>query len=1276
MYKESHNIENLETEMSILKEKYEMANTTMQLGTNSCTTNENLNFNKKVSGPNVIKYPSIERLNKDNGKIATDSDGNVIMIGDYALVDINNGKELYIRQLITNSDMWIKEDMGVLYKLIQDKKSKCLANPEIKLDDVANKCTFDITSLKCEISQEFDAIKQKLDMELHLNNLQKEIDYIRNIPVLIAKLNKEIISERLILINRVNSIKRYWKSKEEEELRLEENNSKLKYVNKPCIHYDVTKYFFNIKNDIERYEFARIVLKQFINNDDMYKNDFTLFNTESREKNYTYCNICNKELLCNNFRLGVSYLENDTPINYDTIVTLFSAERNGSYYCKVDGCNELIDTTEIQDVDDFAKGEDAGRNKTREITENTPYIDKQKEYLTTLINNLYEGNNTSTKDELIQRVTIFKIIKKLSNIDILSIKDEIEMINFMKSYQFETKARILEVLASKIGKTDVAMLKKLLDKYYIRYLISDIGARFLITLQTSSTLYKITNNECNVNIIGYPIISDINAKDGINYIMCIFTQIAVLPEYANLADLQSQFFIDRLKKQVEEDNLVKDKIYNSINNKMNDIDSINSFYLYKTNFWKQFTPRLENSIINWSPEKILNKANLKEVTSKTILKMIDVGKENSIYYTLCLMQDINKIISLSGDLSATKELTNYCCSEPYNSKNPYKYLSYFKTKNSDITKNMNDFNEVNDIIKKLNNKKIHPNLSIIYDTINKKSQTVIKLNFNIIPNEIKEIYLKYIDSGLNKGKLHIYDRFNRCVLTNENKNDIAAKTYSFHDYKRIEGIINTNNQVIHKDKTDILLSIEDVELSKLNELIDKCPNLDILNYIKDYLIKISGSIKQIFDYKNDHHDHHDRHEPHKKIEKFDIYKHISILDSQIQIEIKDLIIKITSTDKNISKYSKILTNLGYFSKQCDEYNDTHNISNESDENVIDNGNLYRYNKKEEHIQHTIKLLNDILSQLKNGELSNPLNKEHIRPQYRSFLQFGENIKLFKTLSTNARIIYNFSRLFKSKFKYKIFFPEMVSSILQYLNVISLVNLFNDLETTKEKQTKTNANGNKGGEIIDYEFRKYEEPDESLKDLNKEMNLGIEYEDEDEPLIESIDIKFNNSNLKIISGFILNYLDKINDIQTTYDELTKSKIDSLVTIHDQKLRTANLKSFEWLSKSGNEAERQYVFLQMHKLKKLTYADLSQYLTKKYGDDFKDMPLTGDYNNDDVEYEEIDEYDIKAEYDEDGNEKEKQDIDIDNDEMGEVFDDEENEEGDQDYDYLAVDDGDND
>ena len=61
---------------------------------------------------------------------------------------------------------------------------------------------------------------------------------------------------------------------------------------------------------------------------------------------------------------------------------------------------------------------------------------------------------------------------------------------------------------------------------------------------------------------------------------------------------------------------------------------------------------------------------------------------------------------------------------------------------------------------------------------------------------------------------------------------------------------------------------------------------------------------------------------------------------------------------------------------------------------IDNkSDIFRYNKKEESIQGYIKYLNDIINQIKNQKLVNPLNKDKIRPHFRNFLQYGENIKL-------------------------------------------------------------------------------------------------------------------------------------------------------------------------------------------------------------------------------------------------------------------------------------------
>ena len=170
-YEDTYKIENLETELSIIKEQHaitaantQLINTTGGLSsggqhnidcnnktTSSSSSSSNNNTSQTTSGlasSNIIRYPNLERLEKDNGKVAIDSEGNVIMLGDYALVDVSGTKQLFKRELIANADMWIKEDLAILYRLIQEKKNKCIANPELKLED-ANMCLFDIDKIKC-----------------------------------------------------------------------------------------------------------------------------------------------------------------------------------------------------------------------------------------------------------------------------------------------------------------------------------------------------------------------------------------------------------------------------------------------------------------------------------------------------------------------------------------------------------------------------------------------------------------------------------------------------------------------------------------------------------------------------------------------------------------------------------------------------------------------------------------------------------------------------------------------------------------------------------------------------------------------------------------------------------------------------------------------------------------------------------------------------------------------------------------------------------------------
>jgi hypothetical protein len=119
---------------------------------------------------------------------------------------------------------------------------------------------------------------------------------------------------------------------------------------------------------------------------------------------------------------------------------------------------------------------------------------------------LTSGDETD-KEIIKKRIRIFKTMKEISNITMFNVDDEVEMLNFLKSFQFESKDKFLEVY--KKTKPELLrrpeLLGKLINNSEFNYTIADIGARFLILLQTSKN-----NNilPLNYNIIGYPLINN------------------------------------------------------------------------------------------------------------------------------------------------------------------------------------------------------------------------------------------------------------------------------------------------------------------------------------------------------------------------------------------------------------------------------------------------------------------------------------------------------------------------------------------------------------------------------------------------------------------------------------------------------------------------------------------------------------------------------------------------------------------------------------------------
>ena len=1219
-YQEGYKLENLETELSLLKDKHTIhQQTTQTLTLNTGNSSSNC-FTKLELTPNIIKYPSLSRLEQDNGKVAVDSEGNVIMSGDYALVDVEGAKQLYKREVIANVDMWIKEDLATIYKLIQDKKNACITNPEMKLQN-ANSCIFNMENIKCEDNVELNAMKQSLDMERNIADLQKQIDYIKHLPILISNLDKEIMTDRATLLNSLNNSKRYWKQKEEDDARLTAEIAKTITRVKPCPHFDITDYLLRIGGyGDEKYQLAQTIIRNFLNTN--FDKGFTKIHITSEDgfdHNFSYCNICNQQLICNHFRLGISYLEENKPIDYNRIIDIYTKEQDGGHICTV--CGELIATTAILDIDDFAKGEDAGRVKTREVMEDIPLIEKQKQYIDNLINKLIDGQPSAEADNLQEKLKIYNLLKGICGLSKLSIEDEVNMINFIKSYQFTTKDAILTVLKAKIGVGNLVLLKKKLEQLYMIYLWCDISSRFLITLQTTKTPYEIRNSkmlssgmtsECKqlgvggtINIIGYPLIDELDAMNGIQFLLCVLGQIATLPDYSSLGDITKDTLIKQMRKQVEDDNFIKTKLENTRNGIAENIDYIYEFQNYETNYWKSFLPRMSFIQLGWTPEKLLNEANLKEVSNKNWHRMIEVGNENNVFHCLQIIKSINNVVN-NSDHNASKSISSFCCPYKNTSDSRFQYLDYFTNKDSSILDNLHRLEKTNSVMMKLWDIRRQNVYNMQYEPLLKPSQMVMKFNLDTTPDEIKEIFHKFIDSGINKGKLHIYDKYGRCILSNNKERDILERTYTQKDYKLIEDAITNTNTIniypitqtsttpIDSITPDIFkpeTNLEHLEMQLISKLIHKMPKNPVMNYLKDFFNKIKDNINTIFKSKNTN-----TTETKIKItsggtiSNFNIHTHLSQLNSQIQTEINSLVSRLTSVDKISDKYIKILSNVGNFRSLYEEYMKDH---------TIENANRFRYNKMETAISGYIKYLNDIICNIKNGKLSNPLNKEKIKTQFREFLQYAENIKVFKIIDNANRDIYHYSKELKSKYDYKVLFPEMIVSILHYLFIISLVNLFETMDNSKIRNGKT--------DILEYNFIKKIQQDTAIVEYSNEMdidlvNTDVYLDDNGQPidLLDNIRIT-NSNNIKMISNFIITFIERINITQDIYDELTLEKVNNLIVEDKQKKIEQTLKSFEWLNKEDNEENYLLLKLQM-KLNRVGYRNIVDYLSNQYGKDF--------------------------------------------------------------------------
>lgn len=1325
-----NSVEDLNTNLKILKEEYHKISDERQI---NYPNNENILKkkkqceSKKIEKPKIVKYPNIGRLEEDNQKVIVDSDGEIIMPGDYGLIKNENGIDLFKRESLSEGDMWIREDIATLHRLINESKNLCESNKPFNLED-DNICLFDEDDIECNPIQIIKIDNTLDDIKAKITDLESYIDFIKSIPDLKKNINSELKLYRNILNQKLENDKRYWKEKLLEFKLEEEEIAKTIVRLNDCIHFGVIDYFNGMKNLTltEKFSLALSVLDKFRNTE--YSLDLNNISDNDNE-NYCKCNVCNQDLLCKHYHYGAELIRNNIEFDFDKFVNIYGVESGESYYCKI--CGEFLGNTNFKDIDEFGDGEDGKRIVTREVTENIPVYDLQIEELEKRMDKLSKDQERGEQNEL--GINIYKLIKMLCNLKGLRIEDEKEMINFIEHFDFIKKSNFKTNIMQKFGSRikNKTILIKLINKYYYIYYIVDICARFLILIQTSDYLYNLNNKMVKANYMGYPTIDDKNAKDGINLMVSIIQQIGTLEKYIYLNDKDANIeakLMERINYQIENSEYLRNKIINSIIDKYDSLNEVEEFKNYITNYWLDFRPSL-NISLSWTPDKIINRESLKDLNIKNYKSMVNVTYEDSVYEIYKLMKYVNNIINeeeISTELTRRTNLGNSCCKDSISKDN--EYFQYFNSKNGEIggiIKKINKLKEIKEeLASKLNTNVYH----ILFVPIINSALQQFRLDLQPSKDEIKKLFMKYIHTGPNIGKLHIFNNYNQCIISGINKEDKEKMNLDINQFVHLYNIIKNNNQVI-KDQIEIVdkqdneliitetsdiikkeivtieeydkikLNIIEEEYILLNNIIDLLPNSEEysqFNFIYNYLQmivnkgfnkhinnfnmeKIMEKIKLFrIEHNSKNRDNIDSLQINKNLlnddllinqkdqknkknkinnklnssdNNFNLNKHIALLNSQINQEIENLVNKLNLSNKEKEELDKKLNDIGEYFEHKKELEKNYLIQNKEINYSEINNN--RYKIRENNLKKNIKFLKDVLNQINNGKLDNIDDKTKIRPQYRNFIMFNKNKKLFKRIKEYINIFFELNNLIVGREQYEILNIENISCILHYLSILCYLSIYNYLYESglKDKLGKL---------IIDDDIMESDSFNPSVQDIDNEYKIiekdnseilnDMEIDEEVEEK-EMEDRAQKSTNLNIIIEFLKIYLKKIFEDEKIYDSLTDDKIKEVMAKHQQKQQERNLKIFSFLSKEGHEEDYNMILNKLS-IGKLGFKDLSEYMNQVYGDQLFEVNDIGDAvvdDNDLGKMEDIDVNDVQNMMD---NERKNNELGLLNEEVNEI------------------------
>jgi hypothetical protein len=817
----------------------------------------------------VKTYQTIHDLDKDNNVDIRGENGEMIKVDQHAIVKQNN--KVYVRRELPNKkQVWEETNLkgDQLHELIKTQcETPAFDNLKALMND--DECQYQKDDMQCHPGHLDRIYREIKNHKKYVAVLESELEDIKNIEFKKRNIDKELAKTKSFLSSHRNLEKLKREFTLEGYRKIIEDVKKAQQKVKDCPHYQVLNYFVKMKHitPIEKYGLMNTILEKFQDLSPVFLKDLSMGDESSNEMeenikdygridlinrnlnfNWTYCSICHQKLLCNHVLYAnklIKESENDT-LDEKILKNVYGIEVEQNYNCKV--CGEFLVASDEIDMDGFVRKADANDQKilTREIIDQEAERRQiRKNILDDLLDDVESKMDEDSKDMKLFLDTI-QMLKSFSKIKLLSY-DEEDIISFIKSEPFLTREYFKKMTATQI--TNQQLLEYQAGQFFYRFAIYDITARFLITLQTSEMNYIISNDLSKGDLSGFPLGKE-NELSTVQYFVGLLQKIATLPEFSFLAKEQNieARFMARLKVIIQNQN-VQQKYKEAIERKSLVKISEDPFAQNPTNFWLGYRPCLGVLDAGWSPAVGLHADKINKIVIGKYGQFMSDLRENLSSSSSKIFMNIHQIISQEYPAVAFHKevkLGNSCCLTKVKEDSSSSYYDYVISKDNSIKDMINVLAGLDTLKYKIEKKVWHVAEPPAFMKVEFDSKVSMDPYFMVnqeyvVSDEMKnKLFMMFVDGGVNRGGVRIFNSFDICTLSGENKKEIRDKDYTTGDYKELLSDIRKKNKIsVSKPKE---LKQGKILEQTITNFINNNKGLDKSGFIQGFLTRLKDII--------------------------------------------------------------------------------------------------------------------------------------------------------------------------------------------------------------------------------------------------------------------------------------------------------------------------------------------------------------------------------------------------------------------------------------------------